>query len=213
MLFVYFVIIVLPGPTMMPIIVVWQNDRTNHKHKEDSKSKQFFRHIGHMTPSNRQWTYATNMLRFRPVQGKASRWKGLSLHRGYWPVLVTWADFLVASLPDPGKQLCTDDFEDWENMRQQLQLQHFAYRSKKRYIIHTVVVQVPPASGLSCLRCRGQTRTISIWLLWSAWRHEKNGWGIPTTRSMRTWASILDPGCTDRDGSEYLRKQRRAVQS
>ncbi|CAK9033702.1 Glutaminase A [Durusdinium trenchii] len=31
--------------------------------------------------------------------------------KSYWPVLVTWADFLVASLPDPGKQLCTDDFE------------------------------------------------------------------------------------------------------
>lgn len=29
----------------------------------------------------------------------------------YWPLLKTWADFLVASLPDPGDQLCTDDFE------------------------------------------------------------------------------------------------------
>lgn len=33
------------------------------------------------------------------------------LPQGYWPVLFTWADFLVNSLPDPGKQLCTDDFE------------------------------------------------------------------------------------------------------
>ena len=31
--------------------------------------------------------------------------------QGYWPVLFTWANFLVNSLPDPGKQLCTDDFE------------------------------------------------------------------------------------------------------
>ncbi|CAE7657462.1 gtaA, partial [Symbiodinium necroappetens] len=29
----------------------------------------------------------------------------------YWSLLKTWADFLVASLPDPGNQLCTDDFE------------------------------------------------------------------------------------------------------
>merc|ERR1719231_1697468 len=29
----------------------------------------------------------------------------------YWKLLNIWADFLIASLPDPGKQLCTDDFE------------------------------------------------------------------------------------------------------
>lgn len=29
----------------------------------------------------------------------------------YWDVLKTWADYIVASLPDPGDQLCTDDFE------------------------------------------------------------------------------------------------------
>uniref|UniRef100_A0A7S2TIW2 Glutaminase A central domain-containing protein n=1 Tax=Lotharella oceanica TaxID=641309 RepID=A0A7S2TIW2_9EUKA len=29
----------------------------------------------------------------------------------YWDVMDTWGDFLVSSLPDPGNQLCTDDFE------------------------------------------------------------------------------------------------------
>ena len=39
------------------------------------------------------------------------------VHAGYWHLLFTWADFLSASLPDPGKQLCTDDFEAvWEHI-------------------------------------------------------------------------------------------------
>lgn len=34
-----------------------------------------------------------------------------SLLDAYWPLLETWAQFINASLPDPGDQLCTDDFE------------------------------------------------------------------------------------------------------
>ena len=29
----------------------------------------------------------------------------------YRKVLMMWGDYIVASLPDPGNQLCTDDFE------------------------------------------------------------------------------------------------------
>jgi hypothetical protein len=28
----------------------------------------------------------------------------------YWNVMETWAQYLNSSLPDPGNQLCTDDF-------------------------------------------------------------------------------------------------------
>ena len=31
--------------------------------------------------------------------------------QAYWPVLNGFADYIIASLPDPGDQLCTDDFE------------------------------------------------------------------------------------------------------
>ncbi|CAJ1417057.1 unnamed protein product [Effrenium voratum] len=40
-------------------------------------------------------------------QGKSST----AWLKSYWPLLKTWADFLITSLPDPGNQLCTDDFE------------------------------------------------------------------------------------------------------
>eukprot|EP00401_Gymnodinium_catenatum_P037391 CAMPEP_0117518306 /NCGR_PEP_ID=MMETSP0784-20121206/32063_1 /TAXON_ID=39447 /ORGANISM="" /LENGTH=705 /DNA_ID=CAMNT_0005314221 /DNA_START=1 /DNA_END=2118 /DNA_ORIENTATION=- len=37
--------------------------------------------------------------------------RSLSYLAPYWHMLDTWADFIVDSLPDPGSQLCTDDFE------------------------------------------------------------------------------------------------------
>lgn len=37
--------------------------------------------------------------------------ESISYLENYWPMLDEWADYIVASLPDPGNQLCTDDFE------------------------------------------------------------------------------------------------------
>ena len=30
--------------------------------------------------------------------------------QSYWNVMETWAQYLNSTLPDPGNQLCTDDF-------------------------------------------------------------------------------------------------------
>ncbi|CAJ1369029.1 unnamed protein product [Effrenium voratum] len=46
---------------------------------------------------------------YRQVMGATST--SFNDKTGYWPLLKTWADFLITSLPDPGNQLCTDDFE------------------------------------------------------------------------------------------------------
>ena len=45
------------------------------------------------------------------IAGIADKTKNLTFLEPYWSVLKTWADYIVASLPDPGDQLCTDDFE------------------------------------------------------------------------------------------------------
>lgn len=36
---------------------------------------------------------------------------GIGTFKQYWNLLVEWGNYLVAHLPDPGDQLCTDDFE------------------------------------------------------------------------------------------------------
>uniref|UniRef100_A0A1X7UG98 Glutaminase n=1 Tax=Amphimedon queenslandica TaxID=400682 RepID=A0A1X7UG98_AMPQE len=45
------------------------------------------------------------------IAGVVLQTKNLTFLDPYWPLLTIWADFIVASLPDPGNQLCTDDFE------------------------------------------------------------------------------------------------------
>ena len=37
--------------------------------------------------------------------------KDVAYLKPYWPALTQWANYLNVSLPDPGEQLCTDDFE------------------------------------------------------------------------------------------------------
>lgn len=45
------------------------------------------------------------------IAGIIHETKDISFLTPYWKVLKTWADYIVTSLPDPGNQLCTDDFE------------------------------------------------------------------------------------------------------
>ena len=51
--------------------------------------------------------WSASSFRFEPTSVKCGQWL-CEICRG---MLKTWADFIVASLPDPGDQLCTDDFE------------------------------------------------------------------------------------------------------
>jgi len=74
-------------------------------------------HLGHWPVSDLQPSRQEQM----PVEesgnmlimlaGLYEKQKNLSYLKRYWPMLDTWADYIVASLPDPNKQLCTDDFE------------------------------------------------------------------------------------------------------
>ena len=45
------------------------------------------------------------------IAGIVHQTNDMSFIKPYWPVLNTWLDYIIASLPDPGNQLCTDDFE------------------------------------------------------------------------------------------------------
>lgn len=45
------------------------------------------------------------------VAGIVQQQKSTGWLSPYWPVLSTWSSYLIGALPDPGDQLCTDDFE------------------------------------------------------------------------------------------------------
>ncbi|XP_062501925.1 uncharacterized protein LOC134179036 [Corticium candelabrum] len=49
--------------------------------------------------------------RNKEKQGFQSQPGSLTYLKPYWPLLRRWGDYLVSNLPDPGNQLCTDDFE------------------------------------------------------------------------------------------------------
>ncbi len=44
------------------------------------------------------------------LAGIVQRVNSIDFLRPYWNVMETWAQYLNSSLPDPGNQLCTDDF-------------------------------------------------------------------------------------------------------
>jgi len=44
------------------------------------------------------------------LAGIVQRTKQIDFLQPYWNLLETWGQYLNDSLPDPGNQLCTDDF-------------------------------------------------------------------------------------------------------
>ncbi len=44
------------------------------------------------------------------LAGIVQRLKTTDFLQPYWTVMETWAQYLNSTLPDPGNQLCTDDF-------------------------------------------------------------------------------------------------------
>eukprot|EP01063_Lacrimia_lanifica_P002437 TRINITY_DN11284_c0_g1_i1.p1 TRINITY_DN11284_c0_g1~~TRINITY_DN11284_c0_g1_i1.p1 ORF type:complete len:706 (+),score=204.16 TRINITY_DN11284_c0_g1_i1:59-2176(+) len=54
---------------------------------------------------------SANMILFIAYLARAQNSTAWMDEAKYWPLLDTWAAYLAAHLPDPGKQLCTDDFE------------------------------------------------------------------------------------------------------
>jgi alpha-D-ribose 1-methylphosphonate 5-triphosphate diphosphatase PhnM len=45
------------------------------------------------------------------IQRSADQKDIMAMTKRYWNLFQTWANYLVQNLPDPGEQLCTDDFE------------------------------------------------------------------------------------------------------
>jgi hypothetical protein len=48
---------------------------------------------------------------FLMVAGIVQQQKSTVWLQPYWSVMATWSEYLISALPDPGNQLCTDDFE------------------------------------------------------------------------------------------------------
>jgi hypothetical protein len=55
----------------------------------------------------------------------------------YWSLLAGWGDYLVSALPDPGDQLCTDDFEGPSPHNSNLALKGIAGIGAYAVLLHT----------------------------------------------------------------------------
>jgi len=103
--------------TLMPLMVYGNNETKAYGQEILYNLSWAPHHLGHWPISD----LAPNKQEQMPVEesgnmlimlsGIYSVQKSLQYLEPYWPMLRTWADFIVSSLPDPGNQLCTDDFE------------------------------------------------------------------------------------------------------
>ena len=68
----------------------------------------------------------------------------------YWPALTQWANYLNVSLPDPGEQLCTDDFEGPSPHNANLGLSHTTHNCYTCTLSRRTTSHAPLPSPLHC---------------------------------------------------------------
>jgi hypothetical protein len=115
-------IFIWASPKTLQLALLPLLDYTNNETKKYGLDIQYNlqwapHHLGHwpvcnLKPSQQEQMpveESGNMLLM--IAGIVQQTKNISFLDPYWPILKTWADFIVDSLPDPGNQLCTDDFE------------------------------------------------------------------------------------------------------
>lgn len=102
---------------LVPLLVYGNNETGQYGMRMPYNLPWAPHHLGHwpvcdLAPSKQEQMpveESGNMLIM--LAGLAQKQGSFSYLDRYWPMLDSWADYIIASLPDPQNQLCTDDFE------------------------------------------------------------------------------------------------------
>lgn len=115
----YYSALPLMKPLLLPILDYANNETAKYGLYTPYNLSWAPHHLGHWPvcdlPASKQENMpmeeSGNMLILLAAVVYMDKEHDISFLQSYWPLLQTWADYNIASLPDPGDQLCTDDFE------------------------------------------------------------------------------------------------------